>query len=406
MRLLQLHNRYQRPGGEDVVVRAERELLKNHGHIVDLLEVDNAGIVGFAGKMKTALGTIYSPEAKRRLAARISSFHPHVVHVHNFFPLLSPSIYWACREAGVPVVQTLHNYRLICPNGLLLRSGLPCEDCVGTKFAWPGVLHACYRGSRLGTASVAMMANAHRWLGTWSNRVDIFIALSEFAKKKLAEGGLPREKINIKPNFVSDSGSLGDGSGGFALFVGRLSQEKGIELLLSARKRLRTTILLKIVGDGPQSNRVIEATKDCGIDYLGHLSQDQVRQLMEQASFLIHPSFCYENCPLAIVEAFSVGLPVVAAGQGSMASIVEDGRTGLHFRPGDAEDLAAKIEWAVGHREQMASMGREARAEYLAKYTPERNYEMLTQIYSQVTGREQQEKQVLSAGIVDQETAL
>lgn len=383
-----------------MVAEAERELLKNYGNEVDLLEVDNAGIVGFAGKTKTALEAIYSPEAKRSMAERISSFHPDVVHVHNFFPLLSPSIYWACREAGVPVVQTLHNYRLICPNGLLLCSGRPCEDCVGRRFAWPGILYACYRGSRLGTASVAMMVSVHRWLGTWSDRVDIFIALSEFAKRKLAEGGLPREKITVKSNFVTDLGNTHDGRGGFALFVGRLSQEKGVELLLSAWKALKVEIPLKVVGDGPLANEVIEMAKGCRAECLGRLSGEQVHQLMSHASFLIHPSFCYENSPLVILESFAVGLPVIVAGHGSIASLVDHDRTGLHFRPGDTEDLVAKVEWAAGHSEEMAMMGREARAEYLAKYTPERNYEMLMQIYSRVVRTEEPQMQNSSAEIV------
>lgn len=397
MRVLQVHNRYQQPGGEDVVVQAEHELLQNHGHDVDLLEADNAEIVGLAGQVKAALGTIYSPATKSLVAARIASFQPDVVHVHNFFPLLSPSIYYACRDVGVPVVQTLHNYRLICPNALLLRSGRPCEDCIGRRFAWPGVLHACYRGSRLGTVSVAAMASSHHRLGTWRGRVDRFIALSEFAKKKLAEGGLPEEKITVKPNFVPDSGRPGDARDRFALFVGRLSQEKGIELLLAAWKSWNASIPLKIVGDGPLASVVAELAKRCGAECLGRLPGGRVRQMMTKASFLIFPSLCYENFPLAVAEAFAAGLPVVAAGHGSMASLVEHGRTGLHFRPGDAADLAAKIEWAAVHPEEMARMRCEVRAEYLAKYTPERNYEMLMEIYKRVLRPQEQPDWVVPA---------
>jgi glycosyltransferase involved in cell wall biosynthesis len=385
LRVLQLHNRYQQAGGEDVVVRAERELLESHGEELDLVEADNAEIVGFTARVKSAARAIYSPAAKKLVAARIATFQPDVVHVHNFFPLLSPSIYYACREAGIPVVQTLHNYRLICPNALLLRSGRVCEDCVGRGFAWPGVVHGCYRGSRPGTASVAAMASAHHGLGTWRKRVDLFIALSEFAKGKLTEGGLPAEKIVVKPNFVLDPGSAGDGRGGFALFVGRLSPEKGIALLLEAWKRLRVAIPLKIAGDGPLATEVAEMAKECGAEWLGRLPGDRVRQRMSEASFLIVPSLCYENFPMAIAEAFATGLPVVAAGHGGMASLVEHGRTGLHFRPGDAGDLAVKIEWAAAHPEEMGRMRREARAEYVAKYTPERNYEMLTAIYRHAT---------------------
>jgi glycosyltransferase involved in cell wall biosynthesis len=396
LRVLQIHNRYQQAGGEDVVVRAERALLEDHGHEVELFEADNAKIAGFSGHVRTALGTVYSHGAKVCVARRIATFRPDVVHVHNFFPLLSPAIFYACREAGIPVVQTLHNYRLICPNALLLRSGRPCEDCVGKKFAWPGVLHACYRDSRLGTASVATMTSVHRWTGTWRNQVDVFIALTEFSKRKLVQGGLPDEKIVVKPNFVSDPGSAGDGNGGFALFVGRLSEEKGIELLLSAWKRSSPTVGLKVVGDGPLAIEVAETVGDSGVEWLGQLAGEKVRQLMRQASFLAVPSLCYETFSLAIIEAFAARLPVIAAGHGSMASLVEHGRTGLHFRAGDAEDLAAKVEWALNHPKEMARMRREVRAEYLAKYTPERNYEMLMEIYDRVTRKKHEVKTGLS----------
>lgn len=387
MRVLQLHNQYQQAGGEDVVVRAERELLGSHGHEVDLLEADNAEIVGFSGKVKAALGTIYSPTAKARVAARIAAFQPDLVHVHNFFPLLSPSVYYACREARVPVVQTLHNYRLICPNALLLRSGRPCEECVGKSVPWPGLLHACYRGSRAGSAAVAAMIGVHRQMGTWMNAVDVFIAATNFSRDKLIEGGLPAEKVAVKPNFVPDPGSAGDGRGGFALFVGRLSQEKGIATLLSAWERTNCAIPLKLAGDGPLAGKVARRAVGGRIQYFGVQPRGEILELMRKAAFLVFPSIGYEGLPMVIVEAFSSGLPVVAAGHGSMASLVDHGRTGLHFRPGDAGDLAAKIEWVVANPAEMVRMRREARAEYLAKYTPKRNYQMLMEIYDRVTGR-------------------
>lgn len=369
-----------------MAAQAERELLTGHGHEVDLLEAGNSDIVGLAARVKAAAGTIYSPEAKKRVAASIDAFHPDVVHVHNFFPLLSPSIYYACREAGVPVVQTLHNYRLICPNALLLRSGRPCEDCVGRKFAWPGVLHGCYRGSPLGTATVAAMASTHRWLGTWHKRVDSFIALSEFAKSKLAGGGLPVQKITVKPNFLTDPGTPPSNRGKFALFVGRLSLEKGIATLLSVWERLGGAIPLKIAGDGPLKEKVAACSAKGQIEYLGSLRREEILGLMSDASLLIFPSLCYENFPLVMVEAFAHGLPVIASQLGAMGEIIKHGRTGLHFRPGDAEDLAAKVEWAWTHPAEMENMGRAARAEYEAKYTPERNYQMLMNIYDRVTG--------------------
>jgi glycosyltransferase involved in cell wall biosynthesis len=377
--VLQLHNQYRQAGGEDVVVRAERELLENQGNRVDLLEMDNAAIRGFAGQVEAALGAIYSRSAKDRAAARIAEFQPDVVHVHNFFPLLSPSIYYACREAGVPVVQTLHNYRTICPNARLLRDGRICEDCVG-RIPWPGVLHACYRDSRVGSATVAAMIAVHRHVGTWKNAVDVFVALTDFCRDKFIEGGMPARKIVIKPNFVPDPGSSGDG-GGFALFVGRLSPEKGIATLLSAWERTDSGITLKVAGDGPLAEELARRSARGCIEYLGAQPHEKVLELARDAAFLVFPSTWYEGLPMVIVEAFSVGLPVIASNLGSMVSLVANGRTGLHFRAGDAADLAAKVDWAVAHPEEIARMRREARVEYLAKYTPDRNYDILMQIY-------------------------
>jgi glycosyltransferase involved in cell wall biosynthesis len=379
--VLQLHNRYQQMGGEDVVVRAERDLLQSYGHEVDLLETNNAEIAGFPARMGAAMSAVYSTTSRRETAERMKSFQPDVVHVHNFFPLLSPSIYYACQAAHVPVVQTLHNYRLICPGTYLLRQGNPCEDCVGRRFAWPGIVHACYRGNRMGTVSVATMLGAHRLVGTWRNRVEAFVALSDFAKRKFVEGGLPPQKMVVKPNFVPDHGSLSDGRGGFALFVGRLSAEKGIATLLSAWEHSRSAMPLKVVGDGPLAGEVARRAMGGQISYLGPQPREKVMTLMQEAMLLIFPSVWFETFGLVVIEAFSVGLPVVASNLGGIASLVEHGRTGLRFRAGDPGDLAARIEWAAGHVGELDRMRREARAKYLTNYTPERNYQILMNIY-------------------------
>lgn len=385
MRICLAHNRYQRLGGEDLAARAEMELLQRHGQTVDLFDAGNARILGFAGKVKAGLGVVYSPDARKKLATKIASFRPDVVQVHNFFPLLSPSIYYACREAGVPVVQTLHNYRLMCPSALLMRGGRVCEDCVGKSVPWPGVLHACYRGSRVGSAAVAAMIATHRFWGSWENVVDAYIARTNFSRNKLVAGGLPVEKITVIPSFSPDPGNMGGGSGRFALFVGRLSLEKGVETLLAAWSRLRGSIPLKVAGDGPLQEEVKRHAAEGRIEYLGTKRHDTILELMREAELLIFPSRCYENFPLVIVEAFACGLPVVASQMGAMGEVIEHGRTGLHFRPGDAEDLAAKVEWAMGHPKETSRMRSEARAEYLAKYTPEHYYEMLMQLYDCVT---------------------
>lgn len=384
MRVLVLHNSYQTAGGEDVVVEAERSLLEANGHTVRMLAANNHGITSFPARIKAGISCVYSRDWKQRVLAEIRSFRPDVVHVHNFFPLLSPSVYYACREAGAPVVQTLHNFRLVCPNALLFRQGRTCEDCVGKSFAWPGVVHACYKESRLGTAAVASMLAVHRRMGTWTRLVDAYIALTDFARDKLIEGGLPAEKVLTKPNFVDPDIGPGEGTGGYALFVGRLSGEKGIEVLLAAWERLEVAVPLKIVGDGPLWSRVADLPRKHGVEYWGRQPKSEVVKLMRDALFLVFPSTCYEGFAMVIAEAFSAGLPVIASDLGSMSSLISNGRTGLHFRPGDPDDLAAKIRWAVTQPEELARIRLEARAEYKAKYTACRNYQLLMSIYDHV----------------------
>lgn len=382
MRILFAHNRYRHVGGEDLAADVEMQLLTRHGHTTELLEADNSDIVGLSGKVKAALETVYSPASKKKMAARIESFRPDIVHIFNFFPLLSPSIHYACFEAGIPVVQKLSNFRLICPGSLLLRNDRVCEDCVGKSIPWPGILHACYRDSVAGSAAVAAMLTAHSFLGTWKNNVSAYIARTDFSRNKFIEGGLPARKIGIIPSFAPEPGRTGDGSGGFVLFAGRLSAEKGLETLLAAWDRMSNLpFRLLVAGDGPLRDQVLSRTRTGRVEYLGPLPRTEIQQLLFQAALLVYPSVCYENFPLSIVEAFAAGVPVVASGLGAMAEIIEDRRTGLHFRPGDPEDLAAQIQWASSHPWEVTQMSHEARSEYLSKYTPERNYQLLIKLY-------------------------
>jgi glycosyltransferase involved in cell wall biosynthesis len=307
---------------------------------------------------------------------------PEIAHFHNTFPLISPAAYHAATAAGVPVVQTLHNYRLLCANGLLFRDGHVCEDCLGKTIPWPGQLHACYRHSQAATAAVTTMLSVHRLLGTWTKSVTGYVALSEFSRRKFVEAGLPEQKIAVKPNFIGSDPGAGAGEGGYALFVGRLSEEKGIRTMLAAWEEHGTTVPLKIVGEGPLGERVSETAQRAGtVEWLGRRSKEEVQSLMRQASFLVFPSEWYENFPMVIVEAFATGLPVLASELGSAGELVVGGRTGLHFRPGDARDLVAKAESLHSRPGQLAPMRAAARQEYLAKYTAERNYEILAAIY-------------------------
>jgi len=390
VKVLLIHNRYQLAGGEDVVVQAEKALLEANDHQVALVEISNDQIVSVLDKANAAVRAIYSPASKQQVSAEIAHFRPDVVHVHNFFPLLSPSVYDACRDAGVPVVQTVHNYRLGCLNAILLRNGKVCEDCLGKRMPLPGIVHGCYRGSRAQSAATAAMLAVHWLRGTWQERVDAYIVLTNFQKEKMVQAGLPREKIYVKPNYISEPQQCGESKifGDYALFVGRLSPEKSITTLIEAYKHNDLRIPLKIVGDGPLHESlqadVQAAGLESGIKFLGRQDKSAVLSLMHNARFLVFPSIWYETFGLTMVEAFACGLPVLASRLGSMAEIVEDGVTGLHFEAGNSADLADKMQWANEHPEEMISMGKNARRAYEAHYTPEMNYQQLTAIYQQV----------------------
>jgi glycosyltransferase involved in cell wall biosynthesis len=387
MRILLVHNKYRERGGEDVVFESEERLLKQNNQSVNRIVFDNKDIPdrrSLLASTRLIGSTIWSSEGAARVRSMVREFRPDIVHFHNTFPLISPAAYSACKAEGVAVVQTLHNYRLLCPNSYFFRDGHACEDCVGHTPPWPGVIHACYRGSRPQSAVVAAMLTTHRLRRTWQRDVDLYIALTEFAQQRFISGGLPAEKITVKPNFVSTDPGVGEHGGGYALFVGRLSEEKGVRTLLQAWERLGGRLALKIAGDGPLADEVAWAAKrGIGVEWLGRQTKEQVTALMQNAQTLILPSLWYEAFALVIVEAYSVGLPVIASNLGSMSSLIQHGRTGLHFSPGDPEDLAAKVEWTETYPEVVAEMGREARREYEAKYTAEQNYQTLLRIYEQ-----------------------
>ena len=381
MRILAVHNLYQIRGGEDECYDAEVKLLTEAGHHVDRYVETNDRIASLS-QPQVATKTMWSQEAYQTVKQQLNRQSYDVVHIHNFFPLISPSVYYAAHEQGVPIVQTLHNYRLLCPNALFFRNGSVCEDCLGKAVPYPGVMHSCYRESRAASAGVMAMLAFHSAKGTWLNRVDRYIALTEFARQKFIQGGLPAHKILVKPNFVDSDLGIGTGQGGYALYVGRLSVEKGLDTLLTAWEQLKQPIPLKIVGDGPLADQVIEATKRLPhVTWLGRRSMAEVHALMGEAMFLIFPSKWYETFGRVAIEAFAKGTPVIAANIGAIAELVDAGRTGLHFQPGNATDLAAKVEWALANPAELAQMRQAARAEFEAKYTAEKNYKQLIEIY-------------------------
>jgi glycosyltransferase involved in cell wall biosynthesis len=388
MRILIAHNRYQVLAGEDVVVEAEASLLKSYHHSIDRLEADNHSIQGAIGKAKAAASVIYSFSSRQRLQEKIQKFRPDVVHVHNFFPLLSPALYDACSEANVPVVQTLHNYRLTCPSAKLFRDGKICEICIGKTVPLAGIVHRCYRDSIPESAAVVAMIATHNVRNTWQDKVDAYITLTPFQKAKMEQIGLPSHKIHVKPNFLFDPSTQSAAPGHYALYVGRLGSEKGITTLIDAYINQNIKTPLKIVGDGILKTSLQQQVQRAGlshrIEFLGWQKKPEVLALMQKAKFLIFPSIWYETFGLSMIESFACSVPVIASRLGGIAEIVEDKQTGLLFEAGNPQDLAEKINWAIAHPKSMSAMGQKARSTYEQHYTPATNYRQLMSIYEKV----------------------
>ncbi|MCU0527264.1 MAG: glycosyltransferase [Elainella sp. Prado103] len=381
LRILTVHNHYQQLGGEDTIFATESDLLESYGHPVRRYTVHNDRVTGM-GTLALAQATLWNREIYQEIRSVIRDHRPEVVHFHNTFPLISPAAYHAAKAEGVAVVQTLHNYRLICPNGLFFRDGQICEDCLGKPVPFPGVLHGCYRNSRSASAAVATMVKFHDWLGTWDRAVDVFIAYSQFALKKLLAGGLPADKFQFKTNFLHPAPNPGQGQGNYALFVGRLSPEKGIPTLLKAWQQLSGQIPLRIVGEGPLAPQVQAAIEQgANIEWLGRRPLSDVYELMGEAQFLVFPSEWYETFGRVAIEAFAKGTPVLAANIGAIAELVTPGQTGRHFQPGNATDLAEQVQWLLSHPHEMSQMRQQARSEFETKYTAPENYQRLMEIY-------------------------
>ncbi len=390
-RVLLCHNFYREPGGEDQVFSDEGLLLESHGHEVIRYTRHNDDIAGM-GRWEAARRTLWNRQTVDEIRRLIRQAQPEVLHCHNTFPLISPSIYQAANEAGVPVVQTLHNYRLLCPSALFLRDGRPCEDCLGKLLAWPGIVHGCYRRDRAATAVVAAMLAMQRLRGTWVGHhvpmvgVQQFIALSEFSRCKFVAGGLPADRITTKPNFMGDDPGAGPGRGGYALFVGRLSSEKGTAVLLEAWRQLDDAMRLKIVGDGPLADEIRAAARsDPRVEFVGRRTPAEVLPILGDAACLIVPSIWYENCPKAVLESYAKGTPVIGSRLGALPEMIDDGRTGRLFEPGNSADLARVVRECTGNG-ALAPMRRAAREQYVRKYAAAGNYAALMDIYRRTLG--------------------
>jgi glycosyltransferase involved in cell wall biosynthesis len=381
VRILIAHNRYQIAGGEDSAVDQDVAMLRQAGHDVTVLMVDNHAIRTGADKLRAAVRVARNPEGVGLVAEALHRSGAELLHVHNFFPLLSPAVYAAARHAGAAVVQTLHNYRTVCANGLLLRSGRSCEKCLTGSPLW-GVVHRCYRGSAAGSAAVAHMIAHHRRKETWSREVDRFVVLSEFARRKFADAGFPEDRMVVRPNAVDDPGPPVERRRRGVLYVGRLSEEKGVAVLLEAAKAVAGEVL--IVGEGDLEGTFRAAAPD-NVRFLGLRPRAEVRAMMADAKALVLPSICYEGSPMTLSEAYAAGTPVVGSRLGSFVGLIVHGRTGLHAAPGDVGDLAAQIN-TIMEDGVAEGMGREARIYYESHLTPQRALATLETVYERALG--------------------
>ncbi|MDF7825432.1 glycosyltransferase family 4 protein [Pontiellaceae bacterium B12227] len=445
MKIIQVHNYYQQAGGEDAVVEAERALLEVKGNIVVPYYKDNEALgSGFWALGKASLQTLWNWETYREFRRLLQAEKPDVVHCHNTFPLISPSIYWACAKEKVPVVQTLHNYRLLCLNAFLFRKGDAishqpsaigqeketeqqrmeakscelkakgsiCELCLTKSFKYPGIKYRCYRQSLAGSLVIAIMLFVHKLIGTWSKKVTAYIALTEFQKQKMIEGGLPEDKVWVKPNFIQQS-AIGNQQSGdvgllsdlrslsseytpFALFVGRLSPEKGCDVLIQAwsqftsnfnlqASNLETAPQLLIVGDGPEREALEVLTKSyqlSAVSFLGKKPKNEVLQLMQKAQLLVFTSIWYETFGLTVLEAGLCETPSLVSAPTTTSGLIVNMTSGLLYATGDSEEMAEKIEWAFEHPDEMQAMGVAARRDFEDNYSADVNYTILNQIYT------------------------
>lgn len=392
LKILLCHNFYQQPGGERVDVLALKLLLEQKGHSVILYTEDNKDIEQYNVLQKIGFfpRTLFSHRTYRRLLQIAALEKPDIAHVHNVFPLLSPAVYLALHEAGIPIVQTVHNYRLMCINGLFLKDGYICERCKSGKF-FSGFRFKCYRDSYLLSGLYALTIGGHRRWGTFE-KIDRFIAPTNFVAEKLAESGLVEaSKISILGYFLPaplPAYGAPDLQEPYIVYIGRLSQEKGIFTLLNVMRDM-TSLRLKVMGTGPlleDTKAYIQSHRLHNIEMLGFVDGEEKYRILRSALCCVVPSEWYEVLPFVVLESAAVGTPIVASRVGSLATLVSEGEKGLLFISGDSSDLREKLEFLVTRPDMAIQMGRRARLWMETAHTPEAHYNALSQIYQQVVG--------------------
>lgn len=370
--------------------RAERDLLRSHGH--EVMEFtrnsDEIRSRGFFGTLKGAFTTPWNPFAARKLRRKLKDVQPEIMHVHNTFPLLSPAVFSAAKGMKTATVYTLHNYRTFCASGIPMRNSTSCTECLDRFSVIPSLKYGCYRSSRPATVPLAVGIAFHRKIKTWERDVDAFIPLTKFQRDKLSNAGLPKQKMHIKPHFYPASfGPLPwENHKPMIVFTGRLGPEKGLHLLVETwRKWGDQAPSLELIGDGPERKklqaRVDELNLGRKIRFHGQLSFTLTQKKLARARLLILPSLSFEGFPMAVCEAFALGVPVAASRHGAFPYLIEHSQNGVLFEPGNVKDILQVLRKLWNQPEKLAEMGRKARADFEKKYSAEVNYKRLIDIY-------------------------
>jgi glycosyltransferase involved in cell wall biosynthesis len=383
---MQVHNHYRFRGGEDVMFEQICALLWDHGHEVIVYERHSDSVVGLADKLRAVGTSVYSVAAKRSVNELLRTRRPDLVHVHNLYPLVSPSILEACRDRCVPVVMRCPNYRLLCPTGLQLRNGAHCTRCHGGREYWCALTNC--RGNLVESAAMALRNAAVRTWGLIAENVQLFVPPSECVKRRLVEAGIPSERIRVVPNTVGLPSEASDASRGtYVAFAGRLSAEKGVDVFLRAAARL-PHIPFRLAGEGDLlSNLRTEAPAN--VLFVGQLSRQKLGEFYAGARISIVPSVWEEAFGLVAAESMAHGIPVIASDIGALPEIVDRGRTGLLFEPRNDEALAERIDALWSSPRTCREMGIQGREKVEREYTREVYYERILRVYREVTGRKE-----------------
>lgn len=381
--VLMAHNYYQVPGGEDTVFHNEVKMLEKNGHKVTKYTRHNDEIKdGMISKLKLGIDTIFSFKTYKEVKKLIDENDIDVVHVHNTLPLISPSIYYAARAKKVPVVQTIHNFRLLCPGATFTRNGEICEDCI-SKGLEQSLKHRCYRNSLSQTFIMYAMLKFHRIIGTY-NKVN-YITLTEFNKHKLSSLVKDKNDIYVKPNFVEKREQGKRKLEDYFVYMGRLDDIKGINFLVESWKYIDKNIQLYIMGTGQEYENIksyVNKYKLNNVNILGFTKREIAFEIIKNSRATVVPSKCYEGFPMTIVESFSLGIPVIGSKIGNIKSIIDEGENGLLFEKNNKESLKYVINKVFYDRELNINLGKNAYKVFKDKYTDEKNYRNIEKIYN------------------------